>query len=33
MAASQPFSVPLQGGLNKSSNAIELVQTPGVATK
>ena len=33
MAASQPFSVPLQGGLDKSRNAIELVQTPGVATK
>ena len=33
MAASQPFSVPLQGGLDKSSSAIDLVQKPGVATK
>ena len=33
MAASQPFSVPLQGGLNKSTNAIALLQTPGTATK
>ena len=33
MAAAQPFSVPLQGGLNKSTNAIALLQTPGTATK
>jgi hypothetical protein len=33
MAASQPFSVALQGGLNKSGNSLELLQTPGIATK
>jgi len=33
MAASQPFSVPLGGGLNKSTNSLALLQTPGVATK
>ena len=33
MAASQPFSVALQGGLNISSNSLELLQTPGIATK
>jgi len=33
MAASQPFSVALQGGLDKSSNSLELLQTPGKATK
>ena len=33
MAASQPFSVALQGGLDKSSNSIELLQTPGKATR
>ena len=33
MASSQPFSVPLQGGLNKSTNALALLQTPGIATK
>jgi hypothetical protein len=33
MAASQPFSVPLKGGLNKSINSMELLQTPGMATK
>tara|TARA_R110000824_G_scaffold9071_1_gene40941 strand:- start:1453 stop:3066 length:1614 start_codon:yes stop_codon:yes gene_type:complete len=33
VAASQPFSVALQGGLNISSNSLELLQTPGIATK
>jgi len=33
MAASQPFSVALQGGLDKSSNSLELLQTPGKATR
>jgi len=33
MAGSQPFSVPLGGGLNKSTNSLALLQTPGVATK
>ena len=33
MAASQPFSVPLQGGLDKSSNTMELLGKPGVATR
>ena len=33
MAASQPFSVALQGGLDKSNNSIELLQTPGKATR
>ena len=33
MAASLPFSVPLQGGLNKSTNSLALLRTPGVATK
>ena len=33
MAAAQPFSVPLQGGLDKSTNAIAMLQTPGLATK
>ena len=33
MAASQPFSVPLSGGLNKSTNSFDLLKTPGVATK
>ena len=33
MAASQPFSVALQGGLDKSSNSLELLQAPGKATK
>ena len=33
MAASQPFSVALQGGLNISSSSLELLQTPGIATK
>ena len=33
MAGSQPFSVPLGGGLNKSTNSLNLLQTPGVATK
>ena len=33
MAASQPFSVPLQGGLDKSTNAIAMLQKPGIATK
>jgi len=32
MAASQPFSVALQGGLDKASNALELLKTPGKAT-
>ncbi len=33
MAASQPFSVPLSGGLNKSTNSFDLLKNPGVATK
>jgi hypothetical protein len=33
MAGSQPFSVPLAGGLNKSTNSLALLQSPGVATK
>jgi hypothetical protein len=33
MAASQPFSVALQGGLDKASNTMELLQKPGVATR
>jgi hypothetical protein len=33
VAASQPFSVALQGGLNISSSSLELLQTPGIATK
>ena len=33
MAASMPFSVPLEGGLNKSTNSLALLRTPGVATK
>ena len=33
MAASQPFSVALQGGLDKSSNSLELLKTPGNATR
>ena len=33
MAAAQPFSVPLRGGLNKSTNALSLLQSPGIATK
>ena len=33
MAASQPFSVAMQGGLDKSSNTMELLAKPGVATK
>ena len=33
MAASMPFSVPLQGGLNKSTNSLALLRTPGFATK
>ena len=33
MAAGQPFSVSLSGGLNKSTNSLELLRTPGVATK
>lgn len=33
MAASQPFSVALQGGLDKSSNTMELLSKPGVATR
>jgi hypothetical protein len=33
MAASQPFSVALQGGLDKSSNTMELLGKPGVATR
>jgi len=33
MAGSQPFSVDLVGGLNKSTNSLALLQTPGVATK
>ena len=33
MSSSLPFSVPLQGGLNKSTNSLALLRTPGVATK
>jgi len=33
VAASQPFSVAMQGGLDKSSNSLELLAKPGVATK
>ena len=33
MAAGQPFSVSLSGGLDKSTNSLSLLQTPGVATK
>ena len=33
MAGSQPFSVDLVGGLNKSTNSSALLKTPGVATK
>ena len=33
MAAGQPFSVSLSGGLDKSTNSLALLQTPGVATK
>ena len=33
MAASQPFSVPLAGGLNKSTNSFDLLKNPGIATK
>jgi len=33
VAAGQPFSVSLSGGLNKSTNSLELLRTPGVATK
>ena len=33
MAAGQPFSVSLSGGLDKSTNSLELLRTPGVATK
>ena len=33
MASGQPFSVSLAGGLDKSTNSLALLQTPGVATK
>ena len=33
MASSMPFSVPLEGGLNKSTNSLALLRTPGVATR
>ena len=33
MAASQPYSVSLQGGLDKASTTLELLKTPGTATK
>tara|TARA_X000001036_G_C20639332_1_gene790511 strand:+ start:105 stop:1721 length:1617 start_codon:yes stop_codon:yes gene_type:complete len=33
VSSSLPFSVPLQGGLNKSTNSLALLRTPGVATK
>ena len=33
MATSQPFSVSFSGGLNKSTNSLALLGTPGVATK
>ena len=32
MARSQPFTVACSGGLVKSSNSIDLLRTPGVAT-
>ena len=32
MARSQPFTVACAGGLNTSSNSIDLLRTPGVAT-
>ena len=31
MAASQPYTVACSGGLVKSSNAIDLLKSPGVA--
>ncbi len=33
MAASQPFTVACDGGLVKSTNSLDLLRTPGVATK
>jgi len=33
MSAGQPFSVSLSGGLDKSTNSLSLLQTPGIATK
>ena len=33
MARSQPYAVPLTGGLIKSNNSLELLRSPGVATK
>jgi len=33
MAATQPYTVPCTGGLVKTSNAIDLLRTPGVATE
>ena len=33
MAAAQPYSVSLQGGLDKASTTLELLKTPGTATK
>ena len=33
MAAAQPYSVSLQGGLDKASTTLELLKTPGSATK
>ena len=33
MARSQPYTVACDGGLLTSSNAIDLLKTPGVATK
>ena len=33
MSTAQPFAVPMEGGLNKSTNSLALLRTPGLATK
>ena len=33
MAQSQPFALACQGGLNKVSSQLELLRTPGEATR
>ena len=33
MAASQPYALTCQGGLNKIASQLELLRTPGEATK
>ncbi len=33
MSVAQPFGVPMEGGLNKSTNSLALLRTPGLATK